>query len=349
MNNHKMYLKMIALVLALLGLQAAALAKGTTAATTVSNVARVAWLNNGITSDSWTPAADTTVARVAGDTLLVTADASLSVGESRVYLYEVYNTGNLTDTLIVEVDSFGLYGSASGWTFTLYADTAGYYTSGLSDSLYIRSVAPDALKYCTVVVWANSTPANSPDGSFGIFRLKIRAEGAGADTTGQYVGDNGNTYGYGKGSEDTSRATISAARIALAKAITSVTMYGNPSMPLPGATVLYTLTYTNEGSAQADSVVIRDTIPTNTTFDTASSSMTNLGATAAFTAADSGAAGWTAQVSTSVNPSHALYSIDWINLPAYTAAAGTVRHVRWIRQAVASTQTATLRFRVLVD
>ncbi len=346
--NNKYFVQLIALALAILGLQAAALAKGTTAATTVSNVARVAWLNNGITSDSVTLAMDTTVARVAGDSLLVLGDQSLSVGETKYFVYEVYNTGNATDTIFLEVDSFTLSGGATSWTFTLWGDSLGNPTSTINDTVALRNVAPDALKYCTIAIWANSTPANSPDGSFGSFRIKIRAASAGADTTGEYIGDNGLTYGYGQGSADVSRATISAARIALAKAITSVTMYGNPAMPLPGATILYTLTYNNEGSATADSVVVRDTIPTSTTFDTAASTMTNLGATAGF-ATDSGATGWTAQVSTSVNPNHALYSIDWINLPQYTAAAGTVRHIRWIRQAVASAQTATLRFRVTVD
>lgn len=337
-----------ALAIGILVTQGGADALGTSAATTVSNVARVSWLNNGNSADTVSLASDTTVAKVAGDTLLVTADASLAIGETKVYVYEIYNTGNATDTLIVEVDSFGLYAGAASWTFTLYAETVGYYTSTAADSLYIRSVAPDAIKYCTVAVWSSSTPANSPDGSFGIFRLKIRAEGAGADTTGQYVGDNGVTYGYGKGSEDTSRATIAAARLALVKAITSVTMYGNPSMPLPGATILYTLTATNQGSATADSIVLRDTVPTNTTFDTASSTMANLGCSAVL-AVDSGASGWTAQVSVVANPTSALYSTDWINLPLYTAAAGTIRHVRWVRQSYLAGEVATLRFRVLIN
>ncbi len=332
----------------ILVVQNVALALGTAASTSVTNVARVAWLNNGNSADTVSLSADTTVARVAGDTLLATADNTLSIGDTRYFVYEIYNTGNATDTIFVEVDSFTLSGGAASWTFTLWGDSLGNPTSTVNDTIALRNVAVDALKFCTIAVWSNSTPANSPDGSFGSFRLRIRTAAAGADTTAQYVGDNGNTYGYGQGSEDVSRATVAAARLALTKAITSVTMYGNPSMPLPGATILYTLSDTNQGSAAADSVVLRDTIPTSTTFDTASSTMANLGCSAVL-AADSGASGWTAQVSVLASPSSALYSTDWINLPQYTAAAGTIRHVRWIRQTVLAGEASTLRFRVIIN
>jgi uncharacterized repeat protein (TIGR01451 family) len=340
-----------AIAIAIIVFQAEARAGGTTSGTTVSNVARVSWLNNGNPSDTVTPAnsADTTVGRVAGDTLLVTADASLSVGETKVYVYEVYNTGNATDTISIEVDSFAMYAGATAWTFTLYVDTPGTRTSTEADTRYLVALAPDAVKTCTVAVWSNSTPANSPDGSFGIFRLKIRAQGSNADTTGQYVGDNGITYGYGQGSNDTSRATISAARLALTKVITSVTMYGSPAMPLPGATILYTLTYNNQGSGAADSVVLKDTIPTNTSFDTASYADSTLGASATFVDGDSGATGWLCQASTSANPDNSFYSTAWENLKTMSyATRSSVTYVRWIRQSVASAQTATLRFRVTI-
>ncbi|MBT9558946.1 MAG: DUF11 domain-containing protein, partial [Myxococcales bacterium] len=51
-------------------------------------------------------------------------------------------------------------------------------------------------------------------------------------------------------------------------------MTANPTSATPGATVAYTINYTNEGSAGATGVTISETVPPNTRFDVATSSPT---------------------------------------------------------------------------
>lgn len=336
-----------AVFLALLAFQARASANGTASGSTISNVATIKWNVSGTGQDTTAPSADTSVRVIAGDTLTDITSLSLAVGETKVFTYSILNSGNRADTFKIEVDSFSLNNGAVSWTFTLYVD--GTKTSLLADTLTTAAtVAADAIKQCSVAIWSNSTPANSPDLSRADFRLKIYQGNVNtADSTGQYTGDNGTTYATGSaGGQDFASALLAAAKLTLAKAVTSVKIGGAASAPLPGATILYTLTYNNIGSASADSVVLIDTVPANTTFDTASSSMSNLGASATF-ADDSGSSGFTCQVTTSASPNQAYVSTDWNNLTNYSA--GTVRGVRWIRQSVAAAQTATVRFRVIIQ
>jgi uncharacterized repeat protein (TIGR01451 family) len=335
-----------ALVLALVVFQTEARAGGTASGTTVSNRAIVTWSNGGVAQDTIAPAADTTVRTIKSDTLSAPADQNLTVGETKIFTYTFVNTGNAADTFNIWVDSFSLNNGAVGWTFRLYS--ASDSTSSLNDTKVTASVAADGIYSCSVAVWSHSTPANSPDGAHADFRLVISPGNVNtADTYMQYTGDNGTVYATGTGgSNDVAVATLAAARLTLAKAITSVTLSGGPVMPLPGATILYTLTYNNVGTSSGDSVILRDTIPTNTRFDTASSTMSALGASATFTA-DSGLTGWTCQVATAAGPDNNYHSPDWINLPSYTT--GTVTYVRWIRDQVAAAQTATIRFRVIIQ
>ncbi len=355
MNLYRLFLIMMALGLGLVMFAGGASADtGTAAGTSLTNRATVGWLVSGSLVDSPTaPSTDTTVGKISSDTLSAPIDQSANVGETKVFTYTYYNTSNRATTYNISVDSWSLNSGAVGWHFTLFINT-GAPTSAVRDTKITLSLAAEAEATCSVAIWTHSTPANSPNGSYADFRLVIvPSDTADADTTNQYVGDNGRTYAQGSaGSADVARTSVAAAIMALSKRISALTLNGgNLNAPLPGATIVYELTYHNIGSATADSVIIRDTVPTNTTFDTMASTGGALGSSAAY-AIDSGSTGWTAQMTSVAVPNNALYSLDWVNAHDWDPLALTpasIRHVRWIRQGVAAAQTATLRFRVIIN
>lgn len=334
------------LILGLMIFATGAHAAGTASGTTVSNIATVAWLSNGSPGETTTPSIDTTVLRIGGDTLADPGNQTMGPGDTKIYTYTFANTGNASDTFNLWIDQFTLSGGAVNWTFTFYLGSN--VTSTLNDTKVSALLAADGNLTCSVAVWAHNLIANSPDGSRAEFRLRI-ASGLRPNDV-EYVGDNNIAYSLGGAqNNDTSWATVASANITLAKVVTSVTTGGAASMPKPGATILYTLTYNNAGSAAGDSVVVRDSIPLNCFWDSASRQNTNLGASATLVDNDTGATGWQLQVTTNTNPNNAYLSADWTDIQYFAGAANTVKWVRWRRQSVAATQTATLRFRVIIQ
>ncbi|MEK8023218.1 MAG: hypothetical protein AAB229_05355 [Candidatus Hydrogenedentota bacterium] len=347
MNLNRLTWSMGAVLLALIAFPTRASANGTVSGTTLSNRAQVTYNVNGNAQETTTLFIDTTVRAIAGDTISNIDTQGLSIGETKIFTYTFYNTGNRADTFQIEVDSFTLNNGAVGWTFQLWVDNDS--TWALADTrTTAATVAAGGSKQCSVAIWAHSTPANSPDQARADFRLKIYQGNVGtADSTGQYTGDNGILYAEGgAGSNEFAGAVLAAARLTLNKIVDSVSMGINPSAPIPGARITYRLTYNNIGTASADSVIIRDTIPANTTFDTASYSMFTLGADATLHTTDTNA-GFICQVSTLANPSASFTSGDWTNLTTF--AGGTVTHVRWIKNQVAAGDNKFVRFRVFIQ
>lgn len=352
MNIKQRVLGLLAIMVGIVMFQASAWAKGTASTTVISNVARVTFLTNGTTGDTATTAgtADTTVPRIGGDTIADPGNQTMGPNDTKTFSYTFYNTGNATDTFDISVDAFTLSGGAAAWNWGLSVGSApGDMTSTLNDTKVSAAVAADGSLTCTVTVWANNLIANSPDGSRAEFKLVI-ASGL-SRLSDSYTGDNNTIYSYGGGvNNDTSWATVGAANITLAKTITTVTTGGVASMPKPGATILYTLTYNNISSATAgESVVVRDSIPLNCVWDSASRQNGSLGASATFVDNDSGATGWQLQVTTNTNPNTAYYHADWVEMPYFGGAASTVKWIRWRKMSVAAGNTATLRFRVIIQ
>ncbi|RMH55612.1 MAG: hypothetical protein D6679_11360 [Candidatus Hydrogenedentota bacterium] len=349
MRRKELFLVLSAVLLAVLAFPGKASATGTASGTTIQNIATVSWTSGASTQTDTSGPIDSTVATIGGDTLSDEANATFNVGETQVFTYTLTNTGNASDTFQIYISDTTLTGGASLWRFTLYVGNQS--TSLMQDTLATPAVAADGTYSCSVAVWSNSNPDSSPDGAAGEFKLVILPGFTQAyDSTGQYTGDNGTTYATdGIGSSDTAKATIAAAILTLAKGVTAVTIGGNASVPLPGATIEYELTYNNTGSAAADSVIIYDSVPTNTTWDTASNSSTNLGATATFVEGDSGATGWELQVSTLASPNQAYNSPDYKVITSYGGAPSAVKWIRWVRQQVPAAETKTMRFRVIIQ
>jgi uncharacterized repeat protein (TIGR01451 family) len=83
------------------------------------------------------------------------------------------------------------------------------------------------------------------------------------DTAGSAVGDG---VRDGKHSATgTFSVTISALNVNLNKTVTILDQWGG-TLPIPGATLRYTIMATTTGSGIANNVVISDTVPLNTTY-----------------------------------------------------------------------------------
>ena len=146
--------------------------------------------------------------------------------------------------------------------------------------------------------------------------------------------------------DSTAYAFIRPATIALTKTLRAVTLGGIASKPIPGATVEYELTYSNIGYSASDTVIIYDTIPTSMQLSNASRQTDTLGASATFH--DTYASlGWVFEYSTSATPDQSDTSADYVN--GWPGDLSTVKWIRWKRSAVSSGQSATIRFRVILQ
>lgn len=303
----------------------AAHALGTAKGTTISNVATIGASN---APDTTALPADTTVTAVYGGTTTLPADKTFAPGDTATFSYQVMNNGNATDTFAVWIADTGLgNGASTNWRVYLSVDTGtGWETTVLqNDTKYMRNLAADAVRTIHVSIVSDAAPSGSPDGSFETFTIVIQS--VGNPTATQYTGDNGTTYSVGGGeTTDIARATISAAKFTLTKAIDTVTLGGAVSAPVPGATIHYKLTYDSVGSATPTNIVLYDSVPANTTFDTASYAGDTLGSLATFHASDS-SLGWVLQYATVANPDQSFGSADY----STTLPAGTVTWIRWVR------------------
>lgn len=326
----------------------AAHAKGTLGGTTIGNRASVVWRTGTASRDTSTISIDTTVRNIFGETLTRSPNQdtqTFGVGETIVFTYQIVNNGNATDSFNVQIWDSQLFNGAVGWKVTLFVGANS--TSDSNKILQTPLVPPDGVTSCSVQVVSNSNPANSPDGSNLRFFLRVKSESG--PTATQYTGDNGQIYSAGGGQQDTNAyGLLASATISLVKVITSVSSpSGTGGLPVPGATITYQITYTVSGSSNADSAIIYDTIPTNTTADSMSSTINALGATATFVNDSSSTTGWTAQFSTSATPDLSYNSGDFVNLVGNEGTFGNARVVRWVRRQVGA-GSATVRFRVII-
>lgn len=141
-------------------------------------------------------------------------------------------------------------------------------------------------------------------------------------------------------------AAVGNADFTLSKTIVNITLSGVSSAPVPGASVLYELSYENIGPAASDTAIIRDSVPLNSVLSGASREADTLGASAVFDDSDP-VNGWQLQHSTLAAPDQSSTSADYLDgLPGDLS---TVRWIRWRRSSVASGESATIRFRAILE
>ena len=205
--------------------------------------------------------ASTTVVQNGGITLnsatwLTPAVNSLIAGTGASYTFSIVNSGNFTET--VTLGTSALAGGFSGaWTNLLSSNSENISREGI----YNGSLAVTA-------------DAGASDGSVGSLTVDFNGT-AGTGTYGTYAGSNSYNYGGEQAIAVPLSFIVSAPDISVTKSVVVnapaayIANGGGVNDPVPGATLVYTIEYENDGSAAASNVTIVDTIVTNTEFATA--------------------------------------------------------------------------------
>ena len=246
------------------------------AGATVTNVASASYVDSGGNTLTQTATAIFSVQQLVNVTVTWqnTSDVPVSAGSvQQTLLFRVTNTGNgsdsfkLTDALV----------TPGGTSFTpagcqIYFDTAGTGVFASTDVLYAPGSNDPSLPQNggTNILVVCNVPSTAADTALGEMQLTATSKTAngsfGTVAAGAGVGGVDAIVGTTTGLAD-STGIYQVHQIALAYTKSaSVTAPGGGSQPVSGAIIQYTLTVTPSGSATANSVVVSDPVPANTTF-----------------------------------------------------------------------------------
>jgi len=117
--------------------------------------------------------------------------------------------------------------------------------------------------------------------------------------------------------------------IAAKKEVTNVTLKGNASAPIPGATLSFRITASNKTMVNGVNVIVIDRVMTNTAFVTNSANNP----------------GWTLEYSTNISPNQAYVSA---NYTAVQPPPSKVKWIRWKRASWTGMLKDVFRYRVIV-
>ncbi len=185
------------------------------------------------------------------------ATNNIDAGTGYSYTFTVVNSGNFTEAVAAGIVST-TGGFAGTWlsslnTSNIVISREGQYTGG---TLYVTA------------------DASAEDGDIGGLTVSINGTTSGAFYK-QYTGANSYTYGASGNVQTALTFQVRAPKIYVTKNVTVqapasyVSAGGAATDPVPGATLVYTLTYYNYGSVAGNSVEIVDTIPGNTAYSSA--------------------------------------------------------------------------------
>lgn len=272
-------------------------AAGTTAGTTITNNVTVSYKVANIDQSDETATNDITVDRKIDLNLVRTDNTATNVtpgSTSQAVTFELENLSN--DTLDFALGSVQVVtGAPSGFSGSDTFDTTGGFTYYLDDGdgifngadalvTHIDALAPDSPIVIHVV--AATVPGGLSDGDIAGLTLTAtaRQNDAAATLGSAFTEATANTAGVdtifadGAGDTDGSRdAAFSAtddfvvltATLSAAKSSAIVAGDFGTGAAIPGATIEYCIAVTNSGSADATTVNISDTLPSEVTYDTA--------------------------------------------------------------------------------
>jgi uncharacterized repeat protein (TIGR01451 family) len=268
----------LAAVLALFAARAQAV--GTAAGTDITNTATVTADVGGSPVTATSNPHVLTVAEVIDvDVTLLTIGNVLvnSPSSGQVLTYRVTNVGNGIDSFALSVNNALVGDDFDPALAAIYFDANGngLYDAG-TDTLYAPGVNDPQLDANlpalddVVVFVLNDIPAALPSGNLGNSEL-LAVSATGTGVPGDVVplaGEGGTDAIIGlSGGDDLAQGTyqVSSVALAIAKSSAVADPFGG-TQAIPGATITYTLTVTVSGAGSADSVVLTDAIPANTTY-----------------------------------------------------------------------------------
>ena len=314
-------------------------ANGTLYGTSIQNTVSVTYGDAaGVTQYTTSSSVDTTVERIAGDTLSTPSDVVLvGVGSETTVTYTVTNTGNSSSTFSIVIKRVEYSGGADSWDFVLGTLTDSYAGGYLTDidsgdvwqgTITIGPISEDGSETFSLVFRSDTDASNSPDQSSATATVNVTGAYSSITFNEQYTGDNSVVYARnGSGDSDLVAAIQNAPNITISKTVSLIDAGSAPDVgPIPGATLQYSITVNNAGSINAQNIIVFDTVPYTTTpgdiveFDTLTAS-----------------SGWNAYWATDAN-SHRRYvgaaDTYWFNFFTTTPASfgidtGAVRFIKW--------------------
>ena len=255
-------------------------ALGTTAGTDITNTATADYFIGATPLTATSNTTTTTVDELLNVTVVgQDAGSQVAVGPgdtSQVLTYQVTNTGNGTDSYsLTATNQIG--DDFDAIPIAIYQDDGDGVFNALSDTLLDGSNDPvmNADDVITVFIVAD-IPAGLFDGNIANIDLTVDSNTAtGAAGSVVVGGGDGGTDAVVGSSGGTDSATesylISNVVVSLLKSASILDPFGG-SIPVPGATITYSIDVTVVGAGTATGVVISDPIPADTTY--ANNSMT---------------------------------------------------------------------------
>lgn len=277
----KRYLVAVLTVLAVFLAAQPVWAAGTPVNTVIANQATADYLINSNPLSSTSNTVSTAVAEVI-DVVVVWQDSPslvVSPGDTdQALAFLMSNTGNgaetfdLSATSTVPGDDFDPVLQAPA----LYADTNtnGVYDAGTDLAIAGSTVTLNADEGVLIFVVSNIPAGISTDGFTGDTQLTVTSQTAAAagTTPGSGLsngGDGGAVDAVVGSTSGTATVTgtyqVFTTQLTILKNATVSNAFGGTE-PIPGATITYDIIVTVSGSGQADSVVVTDPIPGNTTY-----------------------------------------------------------------------------------
>ena len=252
-----------------------ALAVGTPVGTTIENTATVSFDLGGtpVSVDTNTTTI-TVVERLDVNVTVQAAQVLVTPGESgRSILFRLTNTGNGSEAFVLDVDS-----ALAGDDFdpvpavpSVYVDSDGSGDFNAGDVAYDNASPPVLAADASLdVLVVNDIPGTASNGNAGLTQLTATAvTGSGAPGD-EFMGQGdggvdaiaGTTGGL---ASDIGEYLVSEVTISVVKAQAVADPFGG-SEPVPGATITYTVTVEVQGGGTATASLVRDPVPTYTTF-----------------------------------------------------------------------------------
>jgi uncharacterized repeat protein (TIGR01451 family) len=186
----------------------------------------------------------TTVSQVASVTVAPDGSASANPGDTIFYAHQISNGGNGSDTIDVTAVS------SNGWTTALYFDNNGDGAFDAGDTAMTDSdgdSVPD-------------TGALAADAVINILAAVSVPPGTADGTSDSLTVTGTSTFNTGVSDIATDTTDVNAPDVTVVKSV-------SPAGPqIPGTTLTYTIVVTNNGTGDANTVVLTDNVPANTTF-----------------------------------------------------------------------------------
>ncbi len=179
--------------------------------------------------------------------------------------YYVTNEGNANDTNFSYSSIYNHYDEASDWRVRLFEDGALKTTLTSGESTTESPALNDNNQhYIHFDVLVTSEVAGAPNGSYILISTTFETT---STPVGQYTGGNAYTYGGSSKESDVLQDSTSAPLLTLTRTYevdSPKTYSAGTKEAVPGSIISFIMTYSNDGNASAESVIIVDRIPTNT-------------------------------------------------------------------------------------